>query len=131
MLQYPLSFEGGDLMRFFSQLFTFGIIFWVFSILYPNYIIISNLETLIIAAVIYSVLCYVFIFITLNSILSSLISGQFIAAIIISLFFSIIVSYCTLYATEALIAGFQITNSTLRLIIATALAFLANPNPNN
>ena len=110
-------------MKYLTQLIITGIVLWVSSIFFSNYVIIDSIKTLFLITIACSVISAFLSIIIVGTLLTLLANEQYILTIIISLFSSIIVNYISVFAAETYISGFQITSVILRLIISIILAF--------
>ena len=119
-------------MKFFMQLLITGIIFWVSSKIFPNYVAISDTKTLVIAAIAYTVLSAFLAFIIVGTLLALILDGQFVNAIILGCCLSLITSYVALTSTSAHIAGFEVVGFVPKLCIAFCTAlFTSSSNHDN
>ena len=110
-------------LKYLTQLIITGIVLWVSSIFFSNYVIIDSIKTLFLITIACSVISAFLSIIIVGTLLTLLVNEQYILTIIISLFSSIIVNYISVFAAETYISGFQITSVILRLIISIILAF--------
>ena len=110
-------------LKYLTQLIITGIVLWVSSIFFSNYVIIDSIKTLFLITIACSVISAFLSIIIVGTLLTLLVNEQYILTIIISLFSSIIVNYISIFAAETYISGFQITSVILRLIISIILAF--------
>ena len=110
-------------LKYLTQLIITGIVLWVSSIFFSNYVIIDSIKTLFLITIACSVISAFLSIIIVGTLLTLLANEQYILTIIISLFSSIIVNYISVFAAETYISGFQITSVILRLIISIILAF--------
>ena len=110
-------------MKYLTQLIITGIVLWVSSIFFSNYVIIDSIKTLFLITIACSVISAFLSIIIVGTLLTLLVNEEYILTITISLFSSIIVNYISIFAAETYISGFQITSVILRLIISIILAF--------